>query len=57
MVETDASNLVIAGMLSQYDNNDILPSVAYFSQKYSPAEINYKIYDKEPLAIVHAFKE
>jgi hypothetical protein len=57
VVETDASNLVIAGALSQYDNNDILHPVAHLSRKHFPAEINYEIYDKEFLAIVWAFKE
>jgi hypothetical protein len=57
VVETDASNLLIIGALSQYDNDDILHPVAYFSRKFSTAEINCEIYDKEHLAIVRAFKE
>jgi hypothetical protein len=58
VVETDASNLVIARVLLQYDdNNDIPYLMAFFSRKHSPAEINYEIYDKEPLVIVQAFKE
>jgi hypothetical protein len=57
MVKTDAANLIIARVLSQYDDDDILHPVAYFSRKQSPAEINYKIYDKELLAIVRSFKE
>jgi hypothetical protein len=56
--ETDTSNLVIRGVLSQYDNDDdILHPVAYFSRKHSPAKINYEIYDKEFFTIMHAFKE
>jgi hypothetical protein len=57
VVETDASNLVIVRVLSQYDDNDILRPVAYFSRQYSPAEIHYEIYEKELLVIVQAFKE
>jgi hypothetical protein len=57
MVETDASYLVIARVHSQYDDNDILHSVVYFSRKHSPPEINYGIYDKKRLTIVRAFKE
>jgi hypothetical protein len=57
IVETDASNYVSAGVLSQYDDNRILHPVAYFSKKYSPAECNYEIYDKELMAIVCAFEE
>jgi hypothetical protein len=40
VVEIDASNLVVAGVLSQYGDDDILYPVAYFSRKHSPAEIN-----------------
>jgi transposase InsO family protein len=57
ILETDASNLVSAGILSQYDDDDILHPVAFFSRKHSLAECNYEIYDKELLAIVTAFKE
>ena len=57
MVETDASNLVSAGVLSQYDDDGYLHSVAFYSKKHSPAECNYEIYDKELLAIILAFKE
>lgn len=56
-VETDASDYVAAGILSQYDNDHNLRPVAYFSTKHSPAECNYEIYDKELLAIIRAFEE
>jgi hypothetical protein len=57
VVETDVSNLVIIRVLSQYDDDDIIYPVAYFSRKYSPAEINYEIYDEELLIIICAFTE
>jgi hypothetical protein len=57
IVETDASNYVSAGVLSQYDDDGILHPVAYFSKKYSPAECKYEIYDKELMAIIRAFEE
>jgi hypothetical protein len=57
VVEIDASNLTVMGILSQSDNDSILHSVAYCSRKYSLMEINYEIHDKELLAIFHAFKE
>jgi hypothetical protein len=57
MVETDVSNLVIAGMLSQHNEDNILHPVTYFSRKHSPAEINYEIYDEELLVITCAIKE
>ena len=51
VLETDASDWATGGILSQYDDNGILWPVAYFSSKHSLAECNYKIYDKELLAI------
>ena len=57
VVETNASDYVSAGVLSQYDNQGILHQVAFFSKKHAPAECNYKIYDKELLAVVRAFEE
>ncbi|KAI0995691.1 Transposon Tf2-9 polyprotein, partial [Podosphaera aphanis] len=56
-IETDASDYVAAGILSQPDNSGVLRPVAYFSKKHSPAECNYEIYDKELLAIIRAFEE
>ena len=57
VVETDASDYVSGGILSQYDENDVLHPIAYFSKKHNPAECNYEIYDKELMAIVRAFEE
>ena len=56
IVETDASDWVTAGVLSQYDSCDRLRPVAYFSKKMSPAETNYEIYDKELLAVIRCFE-
>jgi len=57
IVETDASDYVSAGILSQYGIDRILHPVANFSKKHSPAECNYEIYDKELMAIMRAFEE
>jgi hypothetical protein len=57
MVETDASNLVVITVLLQYNDDDILHPVTYFSRQHFPAKINYAIYNKELLAIVQAFKK
>jgi hypothetical protein len=57
IVETDASDYVSAGVLSQYDDQGILHLVTFFSKKHSPAECNYEIYDKELMAIVRVFEE
>jgi hypothetical protein len=56
-VEMDASDYVSTGVLSQYDDDNVLHPVAYFSKKDSPMEYNYEIYDKELMAIIQAFKE
>jgi hypothetical protein len=57
IVEMDASDYVSTGVLSQYDDDNVLHPVAYFSKKHSPVECNYEIYDKELMAIVRAFEE
>ena len=54
-IETDASDFVTAGVLSQM-HNGVLRPVAFFSKKMSAAECNYMIYDKELLAIIRAFE-
>ena len=57
VVETDASDYISAGVMSQPDDNGVLCPVAFFSKKHSPAECNYEIYDKELLEIVQSFEE
>ena len=57
MVETDASDYVSAGILSQIADDGLLHPVAFFSKKHSPAEFNYEIYDKELMAIIQSFEE
>ena len=57
IVETDASDYVFVGIISQYDDNGILHPIAYFSKKYLPAEYNYEIYDEELIAIIWYFEE
>src|SRR5438046_6946718 len=52
ILETDASDFAEGGVVSQYDNGGILHPCAFFSCKFTAAELNYEIYDKEILAIV-----
>ena len=40
VVETDASDYISAGVLSQPDDNGVLRPAAFFSNKHSPAECN-----------------
>jgi Reverse transcriptase (RNA-dependent DNA polymerase)./Integrase core domain. len=54
-VETDASDGVIAGVLSQ-EHDDGWHPVAFYSKTMCPAELNYGIHDKELLAVVRALE-
>ena len=56
-VESDASDGVTGAVLSQQHADGLWKPVAYLSKKMTPAECNYDIYDKELLAIIHAFEE
>ena len=56
-VESDSSDCVTEGVLSQSDSQGVLHPVAYFSTHMAPAECNYDINDKELLAIICAFEE
>jgi hypothetical protein len=53
-LETDASDGVIAGVLSQQDEKGEYYPVGYFSKTMAPAELNYQVHDKEMLAIVRS---
>ena len=56
IIETDASDFALGAILSQYQDDQLLHPVAFYSRKFSPAEINYDVYDKELLAIITAFE-
>ncbi|CAK9779336.1 unnamed protein product [Cutaneotrichosporon oleaginosum] len=51
ILETDASDYGMGAVLSQRFPDGIRP-VAFFSKKFSPAELNYTVHNKELLAIV-----
>ncbi|SNX88141.1 related to gag-pol protein [Melanopsichium pennsylvanicum] len=55
-LETDASDFAIAGVLKQEHDGQWHP-VAYYSRKMQPAERNYKIHNKELLAVVACLKQ
>ena len=57
MIETDASNYVCSGIISQQDETGIWKPVAYRSKTMTKAECNYDIHDKELLAIMQALRE
>ena len=52
MLKTDAFNKVIAEILSQLYLDGKWYPVAFFSKTMDPAECNYKVYNKEMLAII-----
>jgi hypothetical protein len=56
IVETDASDFTLGAVLSQKGDDGRLYPVASHSRKFTPAEINYEIHDKELLVIVDCFK-
>ena len=55
MLETDASDLVIAAILSTYVEGELHP-IAYHSRALNTTKLNYDIHDKELLVIFEAFK-
>src|SRR5947209_6390670 len=57
LVKTDIFDYVSAEVLLQYDDDDLLHPVAFFSKKHSSVECNYEIYDKELMTIVRCFEE
>lgn len=57
VIESDASDIAIASILSQYDELNQLHPVAYFSRSLNAAERNYEVHDKELLAICESFRE
>jgi hypothetical protein len=56
IIETNASDFILGSTLSQTTEDKKLHPNAFHSRKFSPAEINYEIHDKELLTIVDYFK-
>ncbi len=56
ILKTDFLNYVNDEVLSQYDNEDILHSVIFYSKNMILAECNYEIYDKKLLIIICCLK-
>jgi len=56
LLETDASDFAIAGILSQKFEDGKLHPIGFASRKLNPAELNYDVYNKEMLAVVYYFK-
>ncbi|RJE17540.1 to reverse transcriptase, partial [Aspergillus sclerotialis] len=56
-LETDASNNGMAGIMSQPDDKGVYHPIAFWSKKFSGAELNYGTPDQELFAIVWSFKQ
>ncbi len=56
ILEINSFDYVNDEVLSQYDDEEILHSIAFYSKNMFFAECNYKIYDKELLIIIRAFE-
>ena len=56
VLEIDGSEFDLGAVLSQEQSDEMLHPVAYYTRKFTPSEINYKIYNKETLAIVASFE-
>jgi RNase H-like domain found in reverse transcriptase len=57
VIKADLSNYATEGILSQYNENGVLYPVAYFLKRLNLAKYNYKIYNKELLAIIRCFEQ
>jgi len=57
-IKADSSNFASRAVLSQQlPREEKWHPVAFYSKSLSLVEWNYKIYDKEMLAIIHALEE
>ncbi|RAQ98575.1 reverse transcriptase domain protein [Stemphylium lycopersici] len=56
-VETDASDFALGAVLSQQSDDGKWRPVFYHSRKFSGAELNYDVHDKELLGVVDAFEQ
>jgi len=56
ILEINSFDYVNDEVLFQYDDEDVLHSIVFYSKNMSFAECNYEIYDKELLIIIRAFE-
>ena len=57
VIKANSSNYITKGILSQYNKDRVLYPIIYFLKRLNPAKYNYKIYNKELLAIIRYFKQ
>ncbi len=56
ILKIDSFNYVNDEVLSQYNDEEVLHSVTFYSKNMFLVECNYEIYDKKLLAIIRAFE-
>ncbi len=56
ILEIDSFNYVNNEVLSQYDDEEVLHSIVFYSKNMFFAECNYEIYNKKLLIIIWAFE-
>ncbi len=56
ILEINALNYVKESILSQYNDEDVLHLIVFYSKSMILAECNYHIYDKKLLTIIQCFK-
>jgi len=56
ILKIDAFDYVKDDILSQYDDENVLHSIVFYSKSMISAECNYHIYDKKLLAIIWCFE-
>ena len=56
-IETDASHLAKAGILSQYEPDKCWHLLAFYNKPFLPAELNYDVHNKEMVVIGNCFQE
>ncbi len=56
ILKIDAFNYVKDDILSQYNDENVLHSIVFYSKSMISAECNYHIYDKKLLAIIQCFE-
>lgn len=57
VIETRTSDFVVSTILLQVDTSRELQPVMYCSKARNPAKRNYKVYNKELLAVIRACEE
>ncbi len=56
ILEIDSFDYVNDEILSQYDDEEVLHSIAFYSKSMFSAKCNYEIYDKKLLIIIQVFE-